>query len=1757
MTKVRFRGGSRSRLAALSAAALCFLLCVGVGLAAADPGPEEPGASEASLLVPESQAGELAAGQGLPVEAGPKTNPQAAEELPHTELGRGEAEELLTNVFPSALEEPAGIFNGELEIEQFHSDHVAVLAPPTPGAQPGLLSSLLPLRTEDHEGEKEAVDLELERSEGEVEPTNPLVEVQIPGELGEGIALPESNLAIHFAGDSSERSASVVEGAATFYPNVAPDTDLAVAPTPTGVETFTQLRSAEAPLSQTYHLSLPSGASLEESQDGGAEITEGEDLLVAVPPPSAIDAEGNEVPVSLSVSGDSITLHAEPQAEAAYPLLVDPVYESYTWMNSNNNTGIYSDWRAASSNEAILKPSWIGVWSETMHEGLNLRSYPGAVAPGSQANWNYYVPRFFADQENPAFKERPTSYIRAMTLSQVYYLIEEGSPVHEDPYLLAGLWDEKYGEFVNWGTRTGSQGAYSNQTIPLKNPNENVEVKNGGIALATAESSSYPRQAFVGSATVEVTDQDFPEITSLASPSGWLSETPAPISYTTFDKGLGVYSFGVSQPVSSGGSSVVTTSNQCLGTASNPCPRKAETAGRTLAYEPKTMAQGVDGVRVLINDPVGHQTSSEPIPIKIDHTAPTLALSGNLTEQGTVGTKLTSYALNYAAADGDEAAPAPAPATPIGTAGTGTGQMQRPFGVAVDKSGNVWVADRENNCVQVYSPGGTLLRQFGSKYGAPGSGNGQFSDPRGIAISSAGNVWVTDLANKRVQEFNEKGEFIRSVTYAGGVLGQGKMAEPYAVATGPEEMLWVTDIGSHRVYQFKENGTFVQAISSVGPLLQEVSLTSPVGIATDRFGNAYVSENSTNQVLEIDPSGKYVNKFGSTGTGQSQFKSVNGLAIAASGNIFAADGENNRVEEFKPDGTFLREFASLGSESKQLKEPRGIATGPENSLYVADAGNHRIARWTHADKDPQSGAAKVEVKVDGTAAKSEAPGCSTRDCTLNGSWTMNADNYPAGKHKVEVIATDGVGLKTTKTLEVETHGDYAAPQVTLSGTMTEESKLGNTRPSYKLKVSATDPGTEAERKSGVASITTKVDGTVVDSIAPGCPAEGCSLTREWTLTSSGYSPGSHTVEVITTDAAGHSTTKTLAITIERDTTAPVLNTESDELAKAPEGWVEQQRYTYLDQATDVNGYGVTSLQLKIDGNVIATSSGTCSAGSCSRFIFGEINMATYSGGAHPAELIATDGAGNVKKRSWTINVDPQGVISTTEATETLEAVEQTSESNLVGQSAEEAELEGTVPGLGLKEGEGEYVATGSVAPTTVGASPGGPITVEVPRAGELYGCGIEGEAAKEAEPNEPEPTEPEVSERCSSSPLGAENELVDVTVTPLTQHEGAKAPELIEESAVVSANTGAESDTTVRPLNEGGMIFTAIRDESAPEAYSYRVELGEEQELKQIDEQHAEVYYTGFGAAFAITAEPAHDAIGTTVPTTLTVDGPDVVTLHVHYKPAAGAEPFVYPVVAGTGWQGGFQKTEVEMPEEMPEGYPASEEAWELEQLEAGKVVLGLTATGPPEGTTPLSQSEMQELVAELQPGEKPGKSTKRFRFEVCHPHKNVGSAAPAEGPDESRREALRKTLRFPCENPDYEGNYWWVTVSGYFHYIFNHKVWLNWKEWECHKSGGDEEEIKYLEKAHCDAFYPNGAHYPSVTHVKGPIGAMAEWRFPAGRGQFGAEAVPNCLTMGGWIFPNPRKGPGGYYEEPLEYQRPKRIRLGEECPAIEVEWEP
>jgi hypothetical protein len=149
---------------------------------------------------------------------------------------------------------------------------------------------------------------------------------------------------------------------------------------------------------------------------------------------------------------------------------------------------------------------------------------------------------------------------------------------------------------------------------------------------------------------------------------------------------------------------------------------------------------------------------------------------------------------------------------------------------------------------------------------------------------------------------------------------------------------------------------------------------------------------------------------------------------------------------------------------------------------------------------------------------------------------------------------------------------------------------------------------------------------------------------------------------------------------------------------------------------------------------------------------------------------------------------------------------------------------------------------------------------------------------------------------------------------------------LVASLAIVVAPAAAEEGDSapLRPASEFGLSFGEIRSVTYPEEYPLQFELGEEQFMRQVDEQEVVVEYTGHFKAFSIKAPLEHDAEGANVPTTLKFSGGDVVTFVVHHRggnPAAGGAPFVYPITGGAGWLGGFHTTVAEM--NNPQGPPA------------------------------------------------------------------------------------------------------------------------------------------------------------------------------------------------------------------------------------------
>src|SRR5262249_3519823 len=116
---------------------------------------------------------------------------------------------------------------------------------------------------------------------------------------------------------------------------------------------------------------------------------------------------------------------------------------------------------------------------------------------------------------------------------------------------------------------------------------------------------------------------------------------------------------------------------------------------------------------------------------------------------------------------------------------------------ALDSSGNVWVADGDNNRVEEFTSTGTFLQAFGSF----GSGNGQFDFPTGLAVDSSGNVWVAENG-ARIQEFTSTGTFLQAFGSFGTADGQFNF--PQGVALDSSGNLWIVDEFNDRIQEFSQ-----------------------------------------------------------------------------------------------------------------------------------------------------------------------------------------------------------------------------------------------------------------------------------------------------------------------------------------------------------------------------------------------------------------------------------------------------------------------------------------------------------------------------------------------------------------------------------------------------------------------------------------------------------------------------------------------------------------------------------------------------------------------------------------------------------------------------------------------------------------------------------------------------------------------------------------------------------------------------------------
>jgi len=185
----------------------------------------------------------------------------------------------------------------------------------------------------------------------------------------------------------------------------------------------------------------------------------------------------------------------------------------------------------------------------------------------------------------------------------------------------------------------------------------------------------------------------------------------------------------------------------------------------------------------------------------------------------------------------------------------------------------------------------SFLRAWGSS----GSGDGQFSNPQGVAVDSSGDVYVTDEGNDRIQKFTSDGKFI--TTWGSSGSGDGQFSAPQGASVDSSGNVYVADDGNDRIQKFTSDGKFITTWGSNGR--GDGQFSRPEGVAVDSSGNVYVADYNNDRIQKFTSDGKFITTWGSSGSGEGQFSGPGGVAVDSSGNVYVSEFIIDRIQMFK------------------------------------------------------------------------------------------------------------------------------------------------------------------------------------------------------------------------------------------------------------------------------------------------------------------------------------------------------------------------------------------------------------------------------------------------------------------------------------------------------------------------------------------------------------------------------------------------------------------------------------------------------------------------------------------------------------------------------------------------------------------------------------------------------------------------------------------------------------------------------------------
>jgi len=259
-----------------------------------------------------------------------------------------------------------------------------------------------------------------------------------------------------------------------------------------------------------------------------------------------------------------------------------------------------------------------------------------------------------------------------------------------------------------------------------------------------------------------------------------------------------------------------------------------------------------------------------------------------------------------------------------------------PKALALDKSGNVYVADESSVTLQKFNPEGVLQKNWG------GFGQ-QFKPvkiPSGIAIDSLGNFYVTDKRNSTITKFDKSGQALKKWNKLD--VKEGELNGPLGLAVDRNNDVYVVDAGNSRIVKYSSEGEYKKTWGKPGSSQGQFSL--PTAVAVGKNNEVFVVDQGRVQRFTSD--GVFAGSFGKRGSEEGEIGRPFGICLDADDYVYLADTVNNRVLKCSADGRFVCQWGGAGAGVGQLTAPVAVAVNEKGSVFVLESGtNVRIQEF--------------------------------------------------------------------------------------------------------------------------------------------------------------------------------------------------------------------------------------------------------------------------------------------------------------------------------------------------------------------------------------------------------------------------------------------------------------------------------------------------------------------------------------------------------------------------------------------------------------------------------------------------------------------------------------------------------------------------------------------------------------------------------------------------------------------------------------------